>query len=142
MDDVGSRAVLFGVFLDVLATRGRTKEGKSRHDGPKMGHDSAKMGHDSAKMAILGSVWELFGWSWDHLWSLFSRSLEKWPKCKNEQHYSVLAAFWGLGWSGWRLLRSVLGDLGHKLGSLGVKLGTSWQHVGTKMAKDGLRWPT
>ena len=28
------------------------------------------------------------------------------------------------------------------LGDLGVKLGTSWQHVGTKMAKDGLRWPT
>ena len=69
------------------------------------------------------------------------RSLEKRPKCKNEQHYSVLATFWGLGGSGWRLLGSILGDLRHKLGSLG----RSWRQVGNFLAtcweKVGRRWP-
>ena len=44
--------------------------------------------------------------SWDHLWSLFSRSLQKWRKCKNEQHYSTLGGFLGVGASSggsWRL---------------------------------------
>ena len=64
------------------------------------------MGHDSAKMTMLGSVWELLGGSWEHLLLLFSRSFEKWPKCKNEQHYSTFARFLGVGASSggsWRL---------------------------------------
>ena len=60
MDDVGSRVVFFGSFLDMLATRGRTAGARWRHDGPKMGHESAKMGHDSGKMGILSSTWEHF----------------------------------------------------------------------------------
>ena len=56
MDDVGSRVMFFGSFLDMLATRGRTAETRWRHDGPKMGHESAKMGHDSGKMGILRST--------------------------------------------------------------------------------------
>ena len=74
----------------------------------------------------MGSFFEHFRWSWE-------RSLEKWPKCKNEQHYIVLATFWGLGGSGWRLLGSILGNLGHKLGSLG----RSWQHVGNFLKEVG-----
>ena len=81
----------------------------------------------------MGSFLEHFWWSWE-------RSLEKWPKCKIEQHYSVLATFWGLGGSRWRLLGSILGDLGHKLGSLG----RSWRQVGNFLAtcceKVGRRW--
>ena len=68
-----------------------------------------------AKMAILMPFGELF----EHFWWSSKRSLEKWPKCKIKHHYSVLATFWGLGGSRWRLLGSILGDLGHKLGSLG-----------------------
>ena len=87
-------------------------EPRWRQEPPSWGQD----GH-------LGSFFEHFWWSWE-------RSLEKWPKCKNEQHYSVLATFWGLGGSGWRLLGSILGDLGHKLGSLG----RSWRQVGNFLA--------
>ena len=74
--------------------------------GPRWQQVVPKMGHDGVKMAILGSVWELFGESWDHLWSLFLRSLQKWPKCKNEQHYGTLGGFLGVGASSggsWRL---------------------------------------
>ena len=71
LDDVGSRVMFFGSFLDMLATRGRTAGARWRHDGPKMGHESAKMGHDSAKMDILSSTWELLGQFWEH----FSRIL-------------------------------------------------------------------
>ena len=71
LDDVGSRAMLFGSFLDLLETRGRTAGARWRHDGPKMGHESAKMEHDSGKMGILSSTWELLRQFWEH----FSRIL-------------------------------------------------------------------
>ena len=71
LDDVGSRVMFFGSFLDMLATRGRTAGARWRHDGPKMGHESAKMGHDSGKMGILSSTLERLGQFWEH----FSRIL-------------------------------------------------------------------
>ena len=78
-------------------------------DRPSWQQVAPKMGHDSAKMAMLGSVWELLGGSWEHFCLLFSRSLEKWPKCKNEQHYNTLDSFFG-GWGLlWRVLEAVLG---------------------------------
>ena len=58
LDDVGSRVIFFGSFLDMLATRGRTAGARWRHDGPNMSHESAKMGHDHGKMGILSSTWE------------------------------------------------------------------------------------
>ena len=64
--------------------------------------------------------------------------MQKWPKCKNEHHYGVLATFSGLGGSGWRLLGLSWGILARSwaiLGDLGVKMGPFWQDVGTKMAK-------
>ena len=62
-------------------------------DGPSWQQLAPKMGHDGAKMAILSSVWELLGRSWEHFWSLFLRSLKKWPKCKNEQHSITFGRF-------------------------------------------------
>ena len=47
----------------------------------------------------MGSYFDNFWWSWQ-------RSLEKWPKCKNEQHYGTFASFLGVGASSggsWRL---------------------------------------
>ena len=92
---------------------------------PRWRQESPSWGQDGHLEAILGSFLEHF------------RSLEKWQKCKNEQHYSVLAAFWGLGdlvGSSWGVFWAILGTSWALLGDLGVKLGTSWQHVGTKMA--------
>ena len=46
------------------------------------------------------------GGSWEHFWSPFSRSLEKWPKCKNDQHSITFGGFLGVGASSggfWRL---------------------------------------
>ena len=57
------------------------------------------------------------------------------------QRFGYILGSWGvwleaLGEDFGRSWRQVLLD------DLGVKLGTSWQDVGTKMAEDGLRWPT
>ena len=77
----------------------------------------------------------------EHFWWSWERSLEKWPKCKNEQHHSVLAAFLGLGVCGWRLLGSILGDLGHKLGSLGRSWRQVWSFLARCCEKVGRTWP-
>ena len=81
----------------------------------------------------MGRHLEHFWWSWE-------RYLGKRRKSKIERQYNVFAIFWGLGGSGWRLLGSILGDLGHKLGSLG----RSWRQVGNFLAtcweQDGQRW--
>ena len=67
----------FGSFLDMLATRWRTRGARWRHDGPKMGHDSAKMGNDSAKIGILSSTWELMGQFWEYFFDDFRRCVGK-----------------------------------------------------------------
>ena len=111
---------------------------------PTWSQDGAKSPQVGAKMVILRPFGELFGAFLVVLGAIF----RKWPKCKNEQRSSVLATFWSRGGSGWRLLGSILGDLGHKLGlgtswallgDLGHKLGTSWQHAVRKLAEGGLR---
>ena len=146
-----------GRFSSILAGLGSAKISPNwAKMGPSWSQDGAKIPQVGAKMAILRPSWgqdghlepiwgaflSLFWWSWE-------RSLEKWPKCKIEQHYSVLATFWGLdggSWEGfWAILAiswALLGDLGHKLGSLG----RSWRQVGNFLAtcwdQDGQRWPT
>ena len=96
-------------------------------DGPSWQRVAPKMGHDGAKMAILGSVWELFGWSWDYLWSLVSRSLEKWLKCKNDQHSITFGGVLGVGASSggsWRLSWERFG--GYFLEDVDSKMVFSW----------------
>ena len=75
-------------------------------DGPSWQQVAFKMGQDSTEMTMSGSVWELLVGSWEHFWSLFSLSLEKWLKCKNDQHSFTFAGFLGVGASSggsWRL---------------------------------------
>ena len=83
-DPLGGLGVSGGASLDfwrdlaeIFGEVGAKMVPRWTQPGPSWQQVAPKMGHDGAKMAILGSVWELFGWSWDHLWSLFSRSLEK-----------------------------------------------------------------
>ena len=121
-----SKAVLadFGQFWPGSdRPKSRPNGARWRQLGAKMAPRASKLGPRWPSWGHLGSFFEHFWWSWE-------RSLEKWPKCKIEQHYSVLATFWGLGGSRWRLLGSILGDLGHKLGSLG----RSWRQVGNVLA--------
>ena len=54
----------------------------------------------------------------------------------------ALGEFFGRSWPSVKLSWAILAISWALLGDFGVELGTSWQHVGTKMAKDGLRWPT
>ena len=92
-------------------------------DGPSWQQVAPKMGHDSAKLTMLGTVWQLLGRSWQHFWLLFLRSLEKWPKCKNEENYDTFSGFlWGLG--------PPLEGPGSRLGS---GLGAILEDVGSKM---------
>ena len=94
------------IWWRFLGEVGAKMDPRWTQDGPSWQQVAPKMDHDGAKMAILRSVWELFGGSWDHLWSLFLRFLQKWPKCKNDQHYSTFATILGVGASSggsWRL---------------------------------------
>ena len=103
-------------------------------DGPSWQQVAPKMGHDGAKMAILGSVWQLLGGSWEHFWLLFLRSLEKWLKCKNDQHSITFgSAPEGPGGCLGRVLGAMLEEVGSKM----VFFGLSWEmlwHLGAKMA--------
>ena len=109
---------------------------------PRCGQVGAKMAQDGDYLAILRPIGRHLG----HFGRFWERSSQKWPKCKNEHHYGVLATFSGLGGSGWRLLELSWGILARSwaiLGDLGVKMGPFWQDVGTKMAKmsqDGRTW--
>ena len=107
---------------------------KWRQDGRTWRQDGANMAQDGACLAILRPIGKYL---W-HFWGSWGRSLQKWPKCKSEHHYGVLATFSGLGescWKPWGLSWKVLARSWGVLGDLGLNLGPFWQHVGTKMAK-------
>ena len=78
-------------------------------DGRKMGQVGSKLRPRWAMMAPRWPSWAQFGsfWgSWEHFWLLFSRSLEKWLKCKNDQHSITFGGVLGVGASSggsWRL---------------------------------------
>ena len=109
LDDVGSRVMFFGSFLDMLATRGRPAGARWRQDGPRMGHDSTKMGHDSGKMGILSSTWELLGQFWEHFSRILGDGWESEKHCKSLGFLwffallggseEVSEASWGLSWT-------------------------------------------
>ena len=82
-------------LVEILGELGAKMVPRWTQDGPSWQQVAPKMGHDGAKMAILRSVWELLGGSWEHCCSHFLRFLEKWPKCKNEQHSNTFAVFLG-----------------------------------------------
>ena len=93
-----------------------------------------KMAQAGAYLAILRPIGRHLG----HFGRSWGRFSQKWPKCKNEHHYGVLATFSGLGGSGWRLLGLSWGILARSwaiLGDLGVKMVPFWEDVETKMAK-------
>ena len=126
-----SRRLSWPIWANFGQARDAQKSGKMAELGAKMGPRWPKMGLVWPSCCRLGSYLGHFGTSW-------GRSLQKWPKYKNEHYYGVLATFSGLGESGWRLLGRSWGILARSwaiLGDLGVKLGPCWQHVGTTMAK-------
>ena len=98
--------MLLDDFVEIFGEVGAKMGPRWTQDGPSWQQVAPKMGHDGAKMAILGSVWQLLGGSWEHFWLLFSRSLEKWLKCKNDQHSITFGGVLGVGASSggsWRL---------------------------------------
>ena len=124
-----------GRFGPILDRRGMPKMAAIWPNlAPRWGQDGAKMPQDGACLAILKPIGEL-SWAFRGSWG---RSLHKWPKCKNEHHYGVLATFSSLGGSCWKPLGlswKVLARSWGVLGDLGLNLGPCWQDVGTKMAK-------
>ena len=136
--------------MEVFGEVGSKIGSRWTQDGPSWQQVAPKMGHDGAKMAILGSVWELFGESWDHLWSLFSRSLQKWPKCKNEQHDNTLAGFSGVGassggswWLSWGRFGGYVGRCWLQDGVFLDILGdvvASWRQDGAQERQDEVRY--
>ena len=102
-------------------------------DGPSWQQLAPKMGHDSAKMTMLGSVWELLGGSWEHFWSLFSRSLEKSLECKNDPHFITFRGFLGVG-------ASSGGSWGQSWERFGGYVGRCWLQDGVFLAILGDVW--
>ena len=125
-----SAAIFTKIFGEVGAKMGpRWTQG-----GPSWQQVTPKMGHDASKM---GSVWDVLGGSWEHFWSVLSRSLGKWPKCKTTNPLSLLVFFmlWGLppACCLGRVVGAMLEDVGSKMvfswllkamfGHLGAKIG-------------------
>ena len=122
-----------GRFLRFLARSGGEVGAKMgprwTQDGPSWQQVAPKMGHDGAKIVLLGG-------SWEHFWSPFSRSLEKWLKCKNDQPSITFGGFLGVGGPG-GCLGSVLGAMLEDVGSKMVFFWISWEmlwHLGAKIA--------
>ena len=66
-------------------------------DEPSWQQVVLKMLHDSVKMAMLGSTWELLEESCKHYRITRAGLFLSWPKCKKDQHPSLLQLFLGLG---------------------------------------------
>ena len=105
---------------------------------PRWRQDAPSWNQDGHLEAIWGAILNIFG-------GLGSDLLKNVRSVKTDNtttfwpHFGVLG---GLVGGSWGVFWAILATSWALLGDLGVKLGTSWQHVGTKMAKDGLRWPT
>ena len=110
---------------------GAKLEPRWRQDGPSWAPDRHLEATGGAILAILKGLGADFGKNGRHV--KMSITMAFWP------HFGVLG---GLVGGSWGVFWAILGTSWALLGDLGVKLGTSWQHVGIKMAKDGLRWPT
>ena len=67
------------------------------------GAGCSKWRQDASRWGLAGHLEADWGVILAILEGLGGRSLQKWPKYRNE-HFSVLATFSGLGGSGWRLL--------------------------------------
>ena len=68
---LGCLGALLEDLVEIFGEVGAKMGPRWTQDGLSWQQLAPKMDHDGAKMAILGSVWELFRESWDHLWSLF-----------------------------------------------------------------------
>ena len=132
--------MLLDDFVEIFGEVGAKMGPRWTQDGPSWQQVAPKMGHDGAKMAMLGSVWELLGGSWGHFWLLFSRSLEKWLKCKNDQRYNTFATILGVGASSggsWRLSWEGFGSSAGRCWLQDGVFWISWEmlwHLGAKMA--------
>ena len=125
--------------MEIFSEVGAKMAPRWTQDGPSWQQVAPKMGHDGAKMPILVSVWELLGGPGNIL-LLFLRSLEKWPKCKNDQHSITFGGVLGLGppLEGpggclGRVLGALLEDVGSKLVFFWISWEMLW-HLGAKMA--------
>ena len=100
----------------ILDRRGRPKmAARCPNLAPRCGQVGAKMAQDGDYLAILKPIGRHLG----HFGRSWERSPQKWPKCKNEHHYGVLATFSGVGGSGWRLLGLSWGILARSWAILG-----------------------
>ena len=138
----GTKIALEAVLADFGQARGGQNGGKMaelgakmeprwRQDGPSWAPDRHLEATGGAILAILKGLGADFGKNGRHV--KMSITMAFWP------HFGVLG---GLVGGSWGLFWVILAKSWALLGDLGVKLGTSWQHVGTEMGKDGLRWPT
>ena len=60
---LGCLGALLKDLVEIFGEVGAKMVPRWTQDGPSWQQVAPKMGNDGAKMAILGSVWELFGWS-------------------------------------------------------------------------------
>ena len=121
-------------------------------DRPKCQPNGPRWRQVGAKMAPRWPSWALDGRldaTWGAIWSIFARLGSDLRKNGRSRKSNDSIAFWlyfgvlgGVVGGSWGRFWAILATSWALLGDLGIKLGTCWQHVGTKMVKDGLRWRT
>ena len=111
-----------------MADFGQFGPGSDRRNLAQKGQVGAKMVQVERQDDHLEAIWEAILRSLGGLGGDLSKNSRS---VKNERPYSVLASFWTLGRSSWRVLGSILGDLGDKLESLGP----SWRQIGIFLAR-------
>ena len=125
----------------ILVNFGRARIGqnlaKFGQDGinlaPRWRQEPPSWGQDGHLEALWGAFWSIFGGLGSDL-EKNGRSVKSNNPTTFWLHFGVLG---GLVGGSWGVFWAILATSWALLGDLGVKLGTSWQHVGTKMAKDG-----
>ena len=105
---------------------------------PRWRQDPLSRGQDGHVEAIWAAILSIFGGLGSELYKN-GRSRKSNDSTAFLLHFRVLERLVGGSWAyferSWR-------QVGLSWAILGVKLGTCWQHVGSKMAKDGVREPT
>ena len=117
--------------------RAQTSEDDAKME-PRWRQDPPSWGQDGHFEAIWGGIFSIVG-------DLGSDLLKNGESRKSEDSTTFLLYFGVLGGlvgGSWGRFWAILATSWALLGDLGVKLRPSWQHVGTKMAEDALRWPT
>ena len=138
----GMKMVLLAVLADFCKFWTGAGCPKWRQDGRTWRQEGAKMTPRWPKMGLVWPTWHHFGEHFGPFLKSWGRKARYQKTIKNHWFLKLFGVLGGLVGGSWGVFWAILATSWAILGDLGVKLGTFRQDVVTKMAEDGLRWPT